>query len=129
LDFPWLGKCCVVFLLDLYIYFGFPLARLEWRILLKSVRLPLQAWVLFCTGQVAAVVVVLVIVVVVHWWHSSHKLPLKQLLEKLGVGIYCPLLSSIVPLLSTLQADAHSNGGGAHCCHHPLAAFLIQATS
>jgi hypothetical protein len=24
------------------IYFGFPLARLKWRILLKSVRLPLQ---------------------------------------------------------------------------------------
>jgi hypothetical protein len=42
LDFPWLGKCCVLFLLDLYIYFGFPLARLKWRILLKSVRLPLQ---------------------------------------------------------------------------------------
>jgi hypothetical protein len=30
------------FYLDLYIYFGFPLARLKWRILLKSVRLPLQ---------------------------------------------------------------------------------------
>jgi hypothetical protein len=42
LDFPWLGKCCVLFLLDLYIYFGFPLARLKWRILLKSVRLPLH---------------------------------------------------------------------------------------
>jgi hypothetical protein len=28
--------------LDLYIYFGFPLARLEWSPLLKSVRLPLQ---------------------------------------------------------------------------------------
>jgi hypothetical protein len=42
LDFPWLGKCGVLFLLDLYIYFGFPLARLKWRILLKSVRLPLQ---------------------------------------------------------------------------------------
>jgi hypothetical protein len=42
LDFPWLGKCCVLSLLDLYIYFGFPLARLKWRILLKSVRLPLQ---------------------------------------------------------------------------------------
>jgi hypothetical protein len=42
LDFPWLGKCCVLFLLDLYIYFGFPLARLEWSYLLKSVRLPLQ---------------------------------------------------------------------------------------
>jgi hypothetical protein len=43
LDFPWLGKCGVLFLLDLYIYFGFPLARLKWRILLKSVRLPLQS--------------------------------------------------------------------------------------
>jgi hypothetical protein len=42
LDFPWLGKCGVLFLPDLYIYFGFPLARLKWRILLKSVRLPLQ---------------------------------------------------------------------------------------
>jgi hypothetical protein len=42
LDFPWLGKCGVLFLLDLYIYFGFPLARLKWRILLKSVRLPLH---------------------------------------------------------------------------------------
>jgi hypothetical protein len=42
LDFPWLGKCCVLSLLDLYIYFGFPLARLKWRILLKSVRLPLH---------------------------------------------------------------------------------------
>jgi hypothetical protein len=42
LDFPWLGKCGVLFLLELYIYFGFPLARLKWRILLKSVRLPLQ---------------------------------------------------------------------------------------
>jgi hypothetical protein len=30
------------FYLDLYIHFGFPLARLKWRILLKSVRLPLQ---------------------------------------------------------------------------------------
>jgi hypothetical protein len=30
------------FYLDLYIYFGFPLARLKWRILLKSVRLPLH---------------------------------------------------------------------------------------
>jgi hypothetical protein len=29
-------------LTDLYIYFGFPLARLKWRILLKSVRLPLH---------------------------------------------------------------------------------------
>jgi hypothetical protein len=43
LDFPWLGKCCVLSLLDLYIYFGFPLARLKWSILLKSVRLPLQS--------------------------------------------------------------------------------------
>jgi hypothetical protein len=43
LDFPWLGKCCVLVLLDLYIYFGFPLARLKWSILLKSVRLPLQS--------------------------------------------------------------------------------------
>jgi hypothetical protein len=43
LDFPWLGKCGVLFLLDLYIYFGFPLARLKWSSLLKSVRLPLQA--------------------------------------------------------------------------------------
>jgi hypothetical protein len=43
LDFPWLGKCGVLSLLDLYIYFGFPLARLKWRILLKSARLPLQA--------------------------------------------------------------------------------------
>jgi hypothetical protein len=42
LDVPWLGKCGVLFLLELYIYFGFPLARLKWRILLKSVRLPLQ---------------------------------------------------------------------------------------
>jgi hypothetical protein len=42
LDFPWLGKCCVLSLLDLYIYFGFPLARLKWRILPKLVRLPLQ---------------------------------------------------------------------------------------
>jgi hypothetical protein len=42
LDFPWLGKCCVLFLLDLYIYFGFPLARLKWSYLLKLVRLPLQ---------------------------------------------------------------------------------------
>jgi hypothetical protein len=42
LDFPWVGKCCVLSLLDLYIYFGFPLARLKWRILLKSVRLPLH---------------------------------------------------------------------------------------
>jgi hypothetical protein len=42
LDFPWLGKCCVLFLLDLYIYFGFPLARLKWSSLLKLVRLPLQ---------------------------------------------------------------------------------------
>jgi hypothetical protein len=42
LDFPWLGKCCVLSLLDLYIYFGFPLARLKWRILPKSVRLPLH---------------------------------------------------------------------------------------
>jgi hypothetical protein len=42
LDFPWLGKCGVLFLPDLYIYFGFPLARLKWRILLKSVRLPLH---------------------------------------------------------------------------------------
>jgi hypothetical protein len=42
LDFPWLGKCCVLFLLDLYIYFGFSLARLKWSSLLKSVRLPLQ---------------------------------------------------------------------------------------
>jgi hypothetical protein len=42
LNFPWLGKCCVLVLLDLYIYFVFPLARLEWSILLKSVRLPLQ---------------------------------------------------------------------------------------
>jgi hypothetical protein len=30
------------FYLDLYIYFGFSLARLKWSILLKSVRLPLQ---------------------------------------------------------------------------------------
>jgi hypothetical protein len=29
-------------LLELYIYFGFPLARLKWSILLKLVRLPLQ---------------------------------------------------------------------------------------
>jgi hypothetical protein len=43
LDFPWLGKCCVLVLLDLYIYFGFPLARLKWSTLLKSVRLPLQS--------------------------------------------------------------------------------------
>jgi hypothetical protein len=42
LDFPWLGKCGVLFLLDLYIYFGFPLARLKWSSLLKLVRLPLQ---------------------------------------------------------------------------------------
>jgi hypothetical protein len=42
LDFPWLGKCCVLFLLDLYIYFGFPLPRLKWSSLLKLVRLPLQ---------------------------------------------------------------------------------------
>jgi hypothetical protein len=42
LDFPWLGKYCVLHLPWLYIYFGFPLARLEWSILLKSVRLPLQ---------------------------------------------------------------------------------------
>jgi hypothetical protein len=39
LDFPWLCKCCVLFLLDLYIYFGFPLARLKWSSLLKLVRL------------------------------------------------------------------------------------------
>jgi hypothetical protein len=43
LDFPWLGKCGVLFLLDLYIYFGFPLARLKWSSLLKLVRLPLQS--------------------------------------------------------------------------------------
>jgi hypothetical protein len=42
LDFPWLGKCCALFLLDLYIYFGFPLAKLKWSSLLKLVRLPLQ---------------------------------------------------------------------------------------
>jgi hypothetical protein len=42
LDFPWLGKCGVLFLLDLYIYFGFPLARLKWSYLLKLVRLPLH---------------------------------------------------------------------------------------
>jgi hypothetical protein len=42
LDSPWLGKCCVLFLLDLYIYFGFPLARLKWSSLPKLVRLPLQ---------------------------------------------------------------------------------------
>jgi hypothetical protein len=42
LDFPWLGKCGVLFLLDLYIYFGFPLARLKWSSLLELVRLPLQ---------------------------------------------------------------------------------------
>jgi hypothetical protein len=42
LDFLWLGKCGVLFLFDLYIYFGFPLARLKWSPLLKSVRLPLQ---------------------------------------------------------------------------------------
>jgi hypothetical protein len=30
------------FYFDLYIYFGFPLARLKWSILLKLVRLPLQ---------------------------------------------------------------------------------------
>jgi hypothetical protein len=42
LDFPWLGKCCILVYLDLYIYFGFPLARLKWSILLKSVRLPLH---------------------------------------------------------------------------------------
>jgi hypothetical protein len=42
LDFPWLGKCGVLFLFDLYIYFGFPLARLKWSYLLKLVRLPLQ---------------------------------------------------------------------------------------
>jgi hypothetical protein len=42
LDFPWLGKCGVLFLLELYIYFGFPLARLKWSSLLKSVRLPFQ---------------------------------------------------------------------------------------
>jgi hypothetical protein len=48
LDFPWLGKCCVLFLLDLYIYFGFPLARLEWSYLLKSVRLPLHGpWYIY----------------------------------------------------------------------------------
>jgi hypothetical protein len=43
LDLPWLGKCGVLFLLDLYIYFGFPLARLKWSYLLKLVRLPLQS--------------------------------------------------------------------------------------
>jgi hypothetical protein len=43
LDSPWLGKCCVLFLLDLYIYFGFPLARLKWSSLLKLVRLPLHS--------------------------------------------------------------------------------------
>jgi hypothetical protein len=42
LDFPWLGKCGVLFLFDLYIYFGFPLARLKWSSLLKLVRLPLH---------------------------------------------------------------------------------------
>jgi hypothetical protein len=42
LDSPWLGKCCILVYLDLYIYFGFPLARLKWSYLLESVRLPLQ---------------------------------------------------------------------------------------
>jgi hypothetical protein len=42
LDFPWLGKCCVLFILDLYIYFRFPLARFKWSYLLKLVRPPLQ---------------------------------------------------------------------------------------
>jgi hypothetical protein len=42
LDSPWLGKCCILVYLDLYINFGFPLARLKWSYLLESVRLPLQ---------------------------------------------------------------------------------------
>jgi hypothetical protein len=42
LDFPWLGKYCILYLPSLYIYFGFTLARLKWSSLLKSVRLPLQ---------------------------------------------------------------------------------------
>jgi hypothetical protein len=42
LDFPWLGKCCILFPLDLYVYFGFPLARLKWSSLLKLVRLLLH---------------------------------------------------------------------------------------
>jgi hypothetical protein len=45
--FLWLGKCCVLFLLDLYIYFRFPLARLEWSYLLKLVRFPLQCPMVF----------------------------------------------------------------------------------
>jgi hypothetical protein len=48
--FPWLGKCCILVYLDLYIYFGFPLARLKWSYLLESVRLPLQ-WSLFCPAK------------------------------------------------------------------------------
>jgi hypothetical protein len=43
LDFPWLGKCCVLVYLDLYIYFGFPLARSKWSILFRIVKLPLQS--------------------------------------------------------------------------------------
>jgi hypothetical protein len=44
LDFHWLGKCCVLVYLDLYIYFyfGIPLARSKWSILLRIVRLLLQ---------------------------------------------------------------------------------------
>jgi hypothetical protein len=42
LDFPWLGKCCVLFLLDYIFTLDFPWLDLSRDYLLRTVRLPLQ---------------------------------------------------------------------------------------
>jgi hypothetical protein len=42
LDFPWLGKCGVLFLLDYIFTLDFPWLDLSRDYLLRTVRLPLQ---------------------------------------------------------------------------------------